>query len=497
MSEAVSTKNLPDDLESLKQIILEFQDENERLREQLKLMTQRKFGRKSEKTDPSQLQLFDEPDDIEDSLKTEEIATTEIKAHTRVKRNRTLPKDLPRKQIYYDLTEDEKICACGHQLHKLSDDKYEQLDYIPAQITVIEHIKSKYACKCCEDGVRTAKMPKQPIPKSIATAGLLSQVISSKYVDHLPLYRQESIFKRINIEISRATMSNWIFKCAELLEPVVTKLKQHIIESDYSRADETTLNVLSEKENRSKSYMWVFMSGSTAKQSVVFEYQPTRSGEVALEFLEGFHGYLQTDGYTGYNKLREKNTIIALGCWAHARRKFFEITKINKKSASAHKAVEYIDKLYKIERNAKLLNLEPDKIKEVRCKKSTLILDNFKKWLDKTAPRVPPKSALGNAIGYTLNQWDTLITYCLDGRLDIDNNAVERMIKPFACGRKNWLFQGNTRGAKASAILYSLVQTCKVNDIDPYKYLRYVLEQIPSFKPVEDLTALLPFNCKF
>ncbi len=489
--ENIAFENLPDDKDTLQKMVVDYHFEIQRLREQVKLFQQKRFGRKSEKTDAQQLSLFDE------NIETEEAAseTVTIKNHVRKKQNRALPKSLPREQKIYDLEDSEKICACGHELHKIGDDKYEQLEYIPAQIKVIEHIKFKYACKSCEEGIKTASMPKQPIPKSIATPGLLAQTITAKYVDHLPLYRQESILTRIGVTLPRATMSNWIFKCSDLLTPLVDLLKTNIIEESYACADETTVNVLSEKENRTHSYMWVFMAGPSGKQSVVFEYHPSRAGTIPTKFFEGFSGYLQTDAYQGYNGLCAKAEITSVGCWAHSRRKFFEITKISKKAGSAHIGVKFINSLYEIERKAKEQNLNFDQIKEIREEKSNPILEEFKIWLDKTISRVPPKSALGVALKYTINNWDVLNNYCLDGRISIDNNGIERMIKPFACGRKNWLFQGNTKGANASAILYSLVQTCKINKIDPYKYFRYVLTEFPNKKENEDLRKYLPQNC--
>jgi transposase len=509
MNQDTLLQKLPSDVDGLKNILASFCEANEtlsiknkilaevntnlteeieRLKELIKLLQHRKFGKKSEQTDDKQLTLFDEPEEANTTVEAKEI---EVSAHKRTK-NRSLPKNLPTEQIYYDLEESEKICACGKELHKFGEDKLEQLDYIPAKIKRIEHIKVKYSCKFCEI-VKTAKMPKQPIPKSIATPGLLAQIITSKYVDHLPLYRQEQIYARIGIDLPRATFANWIFKCAELLEPLVVKLKLNIIKSNYVQADETTVNVLSEKE-KSTNYMWVFMSEPKDTPSVVFEYNASRSGEVAANFLQGFSGYLQTDGYIAYNALKAQQNIIGLGCFAHVRRKFFEITKIIKNPGSAHIALKYINQLYKIERDARELNFNYKQLYEYRQEQAIPILTEFKAWLDKTVSRVQPKSATGVAINYTLNQWASLVNYCLDGTLEIDNNAIERMIKPFALGRKNWLFSGNAKGAEASAILYSLVQTCKINNVEPYEYFRHVLTVIPNISSDAELEKLLPQN---
>lgn len=288
-------------------------------------------------------------------------------------------------------------------------------------------------------------MPKQPIPKSIATPGLLSQIITSKYEDHLPLYQQEAMLKRIGIILPRATLSNWIFKSAERLCRLVDLLKTNIVTSNYAHADETTLNAISEQENRSQCYMWVFMAKHNGKYSVVYEYHPSRSAEVPNKFFEGFSGYLQSDGYADYNDLREKSEMTPLGSWAHVRRKFYEITKISKKSGSADVAMNFITKLYQVEKDAKDRGLNTNEIKNLRDEKSKPILDKFKAWLDKTITRAPPKSAIGQVLAYALNQWPTLITYCLDGNLQPDNNGPERMIKPFAYGRMNCHYQLSQR----------------------------------------------------
>jgi transposase len=471
-----------------------YEEEIFRLQDLIKLMQYRKFAPKTEKTDHKQLELFDEPEKIEE-LKNKLQDNIEIEKYTRKKPNRKLPQNLPREKIYYDLKEEEKTCSCGKKLNKFGEDVLEQLEYIPAKLKIIEHIKAKYSCKNCYECVKTAKMPKQPIPKSIASPGLLSQIITSKYVDHLPFYRQEKIYNRIGIALPRATFCNWIFKCAELLKPLYELLISKLISSTYIQADETTVNVLSEKD-KNMNYMWVFKTGKANNQIVIYRYDASRNSNVATNFLDKFSGYLQTDGYSGYNKLKDKKEIISVGCFAHARRKFYEITKISKKTGAAHMGLSFIDKLYNIEREIKGKNLNYDKIYIFRQQKSRPILDKFKIWLDKTVVRVPPKTALSKAINYTLNHWKSLTNYCLDGKLDIDNNAVERIIKPFTIGRKNWLFQGNTRGAEASAILYSLVQTCKLNNVEPYDYFKKVLTKIPNIKTLtrEDLLKYLPFN---
>jgi len=461
----------------------------------------RQFGRKSEKFDHrGQLPLFDEESSTEDESKEIEAEDESITVakHSRKKRGRRpLPSNLPREQVIHDLPEKEKICSCGHHLHRIGEDKSEKLDFIPARLKVIEHIRYKYGCRHCEEGVKTAQLPKQPIPKSIATPGLLAHVIVSKFVDHLPLYRQEKIFNRAGIDIPRATTCNWMMKCGELFMPLISLLKRNITTSTYAKADETPVTVLSKdgRKNSSSSYMWVFTTGNPGKKSIVFEYHPTRAGYVAEEFFNGFKGFLQTDAYSGYNAVLSNAGVTGLGCWAHARRPFNDIVKISKNSGAAHMALSFIQKLYAVEREAKNSKLSAEETLKLRQTKSKPILTKFKSWLDKTSLKVLSSSTIGKAINYTLNHWVSLNVYITDGNLDIDNNSTERAIKPFALGRSNWLFCGNERGAKNSAAIYSLVETCKANNIEPYAYFRYALALLPNADSESDFEKLLPQNC--
>ena len=493
---------LPNDLASLKEMIIFLQDEVERLKELNKLLLAHRFGRKSEKINPGQLdlQLFDEPS-IADSEVDLEAADEELSiTYKRKKSGRPpLPKNLPRETITYDLSEEEKVCLCGHALHYIKSEKSEQIDYVPAKIKIIEHVRPKYGCRACEGGVKIAPMPKLPLPKSIAAPGFLANLLVSKYQDHLPLYRQEQIWKRIGLDIPRATMSYMTLKASKLLSPLVDLLRDDIIKSDYAKADETPVTVLERDGKRGSfgGYMWVFTSGLADKRAVVFKYHSSREGKVAEDFLDDFKGYLQTDGYSGYLKFRTSANITSLGCMQHCRRKFIEIIKISgkNKSGAAYIAVKYIQKLYLLESKAKEEKLSFDEISRMRLEKSTPIINEFHTWLLSIQPKVPPRSKLGEAIYYALNQWSTLVVYLSDGRLDIDNNSTERMIKPFALGRKNWLFSGNENGAKASAIIYSLLETAKANDLEPYSYFRYILTHLPYAQTDEERKILLPQYC--
>jgi len=502
-----SIADLPQDTFRLQTMVMELLQEkkaleskNEHLHYQLLKALKQRYGKISEKSNHGQIELpiFDEAtDENEEEIRLAEAEIT-VAGHTRTKTGRKpLPKDLPREQIIHDLPPEQKICACGHALHQIGEDKSEQLEYIPSTIKVVEHLRLKYACRSCEEGVKTATLPKQPIPRSIATPGLLAHVVVSKFEDHLPLYRQEKIWQRIGVDIRRATLCNWVLKCGELVSPLINLLKQSITSDDYLHADETPVQVLDEEGRpaSSKSYMWVYASGPPSKPLVIYEYQPTRKGQIPYEFLLDFKGYLQTDAYSGYNLLRERHDVVVLGCWAHARRKFFEIVKATKDTGKAQTALNFIAKLYEVEKKAREAELKSDDVFKLRQEKSKAILERFKIWLDDLVDRVPPKSPLGNAIAYTLTNWISLNVYLTNGYLRIDNNYVENKIRPFALGRRNWLFMGNAKGATAAANLLSLIESAKANGLEAYYYLRYIFTKIPSCETEEQLKELLPSLC--
>jgi transposase len=415
----------------------------------------------------------------------------------RPKRGRKpLPEGLFRENVLHELSEDKRFCSCGCLLSKIGEEISEQLELIPAQLKVLRHLRSKYACKTCQEGVITTPLPPQPIPKSMATPGLLAHVAVAKFDDHLPLYRQSEIWERLGVTLARSTLSNWILKMGTLLNPLVELMQTHIVNSDYVKADETTVQVLNEPEraNVAKSYMWLYMTGAAINPAIVYVYEETRHGEHAKTYLEGFKGTLQTDGYSGYHCVVGQEGVSAAGCWAHARRKFFDVwTLANKKEGAASKALDVIGKLYEIEEWMKEEKFDKNQIKAKRQEKSKPILQAFHAWLIELQPKVPPKSPLATAITYALNQWQPLLQYLKDGRFTIDNNAAESQIRPFTVGRKNWLFMGNPLGAKAGAVLYSLIETAKANGLNPEKYLKFILEKIPLLEP-SNFVTLLPWN---
>lgn len=493
--------------EELQQLLLEKDKvveqhikENARLRHHLNMLLQQRFGKQSDKLDnPHQGYLFDEdrlPATEEVTPSEEDNAFITVDKHQRKRGRKPLPKELPRIQRVHDLSDEEKQCACGCQLTQIGDEKTEQLEFIPAQVRVIEHVQLKYACKTCEETIRLASKPKQPIPKSIATPGLLSHVLVSKFCDHLPFYRQENILQRMGIDIARASLCNWTLKCADLLTPLINIMQREMCAYDIGYADETTVQVLKETERpaSSKSYMWLFAGGPPEKRSFIYQYDPSRSHAVAEAFWSGFKGYLHTDGYQGYQTLFAKSDINGVHCWAHARRKFVDIIKVTKKATLAQWAVKHIAKLYALEKQMKQGVYITDQIASFRQKKGKPLLEQFKRWCDEHLTTVPPESPIGKAIKYCLKYWDNLMRYIEDGRLDIDNNLSERAIKPFVMGRKAWLFHDNPKGAKAGAVIYSLIETCKAHKIEPYAYLKYVLTKIVDCESDEDYEKLLPFN---
>jgi transposase len=512
-----ATDQLPDDVESLKSLVADQLARNEQLeaekqavsqeneglkarvltlQEQLNLALARRYAASSEKISPDQYRLFDEAEvDTEETLEDDEVI---VPAHTRKKRGRKkLPDTLPRLDVVHQLSGDDLICPHdGSVLNEIGEKTSEQLDIIPAKIQVIRHIRKQYACKCGQC-IKTAALPKQPIPKSMASPGLLAHITVSKYQDALPLYRQETILRRIGVDIPRATLANWMIRSGTLIQPLINLMRDQMLEYDIIQMDETPVQVLKEPDKRaqSKSYIWVQRGGPPDRRVVLYDYDPGRSAQVPKRLLEGFGGYLQTDGYDGYNAVVAANDLVHVGCMAHARRRFSDAVKAqgrNRKRGKAHRGLSLIRKLYRIERQAR--KLTPQERYGRRQKHSKPILKQIRKWLDDVLPQVAPTSATGQALSYLHNEWNQLTRYLDDGRLEIDNNGAENAIRPFVLGRKNWLFSASVKGVKSSANLYSLIETAKANGLEPYAYLRHVFTELPKAETVEAIEALLPGN---
>jgi transposase len=518
----VDLKSLPDDASLPKDIVLslidqlevKYQEKIHYLEEQLRLFKNELFGRSSEKRHephPDQVPLFSGDDNPAADSTQPSDDTIVIAAHSRKKPGRKpLPKDLPRIDIIHDLSEEQKQCGCGARLSRIGEEICEKLDYIPARLRVERHIRYKYACKSCEgvedDGpsVRIAPAPVQLIPKSNATAGLLAHIGVSKFADGLPLYRQQKIFDRLGIEMPRAVMAKWMVQAARRCAGLVDLLRGEIRSGPLINIDESPLQVLNEegRKNTSKSYMWVYRGGQPDRPALLYQYHRTRSGREALEFLDDYHGYIQSDDFSGYDHLDQKPDIVHLGCWAHARRKFVKVVQVRKKHRSkrvnpkslADEALDYIGKLYQIEKEAQQRQLDAAQIRQLRQEKAKPLLDAFKSWLQTNQPLTPPKGLLGQAISYTLTNWNKLIIYLEDGRLRADNNLVENAIRPFVLGRKNWLFAGSPDGAEASATFFSLIETAKANGLEPYAYLRHIFKKLPLAQTEQDFKKLLPQN---
>jgi transposase len=481
---------------------IELEETNATLLHYLKLAQAARFGSKSEKVSddegtpmlPGIGQVFDEASvDVEPKKPAKKRAAQGGR--------KPLPDHLPRDEVTHDIEEHKKVCPCGHPLKCIGKEESEQLEFIPAQLKVIKNVRLKYGCKACEDTMILAKMPPQALPKTMAGPGLLAHILVSKYDDHLPLYRQAEMWERAGVDLDCTTMGRWVMSCGDLLMPLVDLMKQDIMASGSVQADETGVQVMNEKgrKNKSKSYMWVFKTAGDKNSKIVYHYSPTRNSDVISSFLSGFEGYLQSDGYTAYTKFAAESphNIINLGCWAHARRKFVEITKVAAKKGVAFGAVKLIAELYKIERQAKADNLSFEEIQERRQKESKPILEELKKFLLDHQDAVPPQSLLGKAISYTLKNWEHLTVYLERGDLEIDNNATERCVKPFAVGRKNWYFKGCVKGANASAAIYSLIETAKSHGHNPYNYLKDIFSRLPQkIAAGESLEDLLPYNWK-
>lgn len=466
------------------------------LEEWLKQQRQRRFGTSSEKVSPDQLGLFNEAEATEQEAVTTAEAVT-VAAHTRQKKPRvSIPDDLPRETVIHDLPEDQKTCPHdGTALQVIGSDDHEQLDIVPARIQVIRHRRLKYACPCCEQHIVTAAKPRQPIEKSIASPGLLAFVATQKYCDALPLYRQSDSFKRIGIQLDRTNLANWMVACGALIQPLINLLHGHLLDRPLVHMDETTLQVLKEpgKTPQSNSYLWL-MASFTEQPILLFRYDPSRSQRVPKELLDSSVNALMVDGYEWYQSACDDYQIQRLGCWAHARRKFVDAQKLQPKGKTgrADQALVFIQKLYLIEKQIK--DAPPDQRYRIRQQQAKPIIDKIRQWLQKSLLQVPPKMALGKALQYLHNQWDRLIGYLDDGAYPIDNNAAENAIRPFTVGRKNWLFANSQAGAKASANLYSLIQTAKANGLNPYAYLKQVFKELPNATSVEDIEQLLPWH---
>jgi len=517
--------------------------------EQLKLSRRRQFGVSSEKSDYSQLNffdssdpnLFDEAEDNSDNS-DKEPDIEEVKAYRRKKARTSadrLPPDLPVEIIEHQLSDDEQTCPeCGGHLHVMGHEVREELKLIPAKAVIIRHIRNIYACRDCEKNAQSVPIVKAPMPEpvikgSFASPEAVAHIAVQKFVMGVPLYRQEQEWDRNGVKLSRQTMSNWLIKSAEdWLKPIYDRLHEFLCDGGVAHADETTVQVLREpgKTAQSKSYMWLYrtsgdaerpadagtafpsaagaehitggdsehQTGGNAKHPIVlYEYQPSRSGDHPAEFLKNFKGFLHTDGWSAYHS-GLPGSITVVGCWAHVRRKFDEALMATPEKdrigSEALHGKHLCDQLFSLERNFSELPADDNfnARYSARIERSKPLMDDFFAWAGKS--RALPKTLLGRAVKYALDQRRWLENVLLDGRLELSNNRAERSIKPFVIGRKNWLFNNTPKGATASAMIYSIIETAKENGLNPYEYLTYIFRAAPNLLDKNQVDDLLPWN---
>lgn len=489
--------------------------ELEVIKEQLRLMVTQRYGRRSERqTDDSTADLFNEAEEL---IETEQAqaehqagdeADSETITYSRKKAKsgrQSIPDHLPREVIEHDLPEADKICACGESKSRIGAETSERMEYIPARVYVEQHIRHKYACRCCEEnGVQIANMPASILPKSNAGPGLLAYTLVSKFQDSLPLHRQSAILARHDIDIPRQTLARWHIQASERMAPLMERFETALKDSAIILMDEshTQVNREAGRDPSSQSQMWVRRGlsppGETARRRrdvTLYHYSSSRSSTVAAELLRGYTGALMTDGYAGYTKVARQYGLQHAQCWAHARRKFVEAEKAlpkGKKSPAITAILNEIKKLYAIER--RIQDKTAEEKQAIREQDAEPILSKLRQRLEEKQSPVTPKSKLGKAIHYTLKLWKGLTEYVTNGHLPIDNNGAENAIRPFVVGRKNWLFSDTVNGAKASATWYSVMETAKANGLEPYHYLKRVFEQLPLVESDQDIDQLLPWN---
>jgi transposase len=506
---AVARRTLADlnalDADALRALILVQQDElasrNTEI-DNLKLLVLKlkrmQFGRKSEKLDKQIEQLELRLEDLE-AQQSERAATTPgvgapIVSEAAKPVRRPLPEHLPRETQTY--TPEENACPdCGGKLRRLGEDVSEVLEYVPASFKVIRQVRPKLSCGGCER-ILQAPAPGRPIARGMAGPGLLAHVLVGKYGDHLPLYRQSEIYQREGVELDRSTLADWVGGTSRLLAPLVEALRRYVLDTAKLHGDDVPVPVLAPGNGCTKTArLWTYVrddrpSASKAAPAVWFAYSPDRKGEHPEAHLRGFRGTLQADGYAGFNRLYETGAIHEAACWAHVRRKFFDLEQAHA-SPIATEALSRIGHLYGIEKEIR--GRSPDERARIRQGRTRPLLESMHEWFRATLAKLPKKSAVTSAINYALGRWTALVRFCQDGQLEIDNNAAERALRAVALGRKNYLFAGADSGGQRAAAMYSLIGSAKLNGLDPEAYLRSVLGRIADH-PINRIQELLPWN---
>jgi transposase len=507
MSVASSNPNhpLPQDLEALQQLVREQRRQIEHLQLVIAKLKRLQFGRSSEQLTPeldaqiAQLELSLEELETAQGERTPSTPAALLPASPRPVHpvRRPLPAELPRERCVHEPAGDRERCACGGVMRHLSEDAAEVLEYVPSRFKVIRHVRPKYGCASCQRIVQ-APAPTRPIARGLAGPGLLAHVLVSKYSDHLPLYRQSEIYAREGLDLDRSTLADWVGGASGLLAPLVERLKAHVLGADKLHADDTPVPVLSPGSGKTKlGRIWTYVRDDRGYQgaappAVWFAYSPDRKAKHPIEHLSAFRGILQADGYAGFNGLydRAQNPLTEAACWAHARRKFYELATATD-SPMANEALVRIGALYEIEESIR--GQPATERQRERHARASPILDELQRWLLANVRLVSKKSELAGAIHYALSRWRALTRYRDDGRIEIDNNAAERALRAIALGRKNYLFAGSDAGGERAAALYSLIGTCKLHSINPHAYLAHVLAQLPEH-PINRVHELLPRN---
>jgi transposase len=493
----VEVESLKAKLEKEQRRLALYEDELSRLHGILRKLKVAVFGPRSEKwVSQEQILLFNEPE--EEAAKREEKRSDEddseikVGAHTKRRgKRRPLPQNLPREVVVIDLKDEEKFAADGSALRVIGKEVSEKLEYQPAVMKVVETHRLKYGGAEGTDTVKVAENPPSIVPKGIATSSLLAHIVTSKFCDGLPLYRQEEQFGRLGVELSRSSMGRWIIAASELCQGIWNALEERLLKEPYVCCDETPVQVLKEKGRtaESKSWMWVRCTPSAEKPIALFDYDPSRSGQVAKRLFAGYEGFFQVDGYSAYNALELNPKLIRIGCNMHGRRKFFDAFDASSKGKSlAEQGLKFYGKLYKIEERASPLTY--DERHRLRQKEAVPIWDEMKAWAHQHHEAVPPKSKIGDAFRYFLSEYEYLTGYLKDGRIEMDNGYAERAVKYFAIGRKNWLFSDSVDGAQASSLFYSFLVTARLNDVDPYQALKKIFDHVPLAQTADDYERL-------
>lgn len=483
-------------VQQLRARVTEGEQQIARLTHQLHQHLRARFGRKSERLTEGQLQLFLAELAVTGQVEVDDAAPTPpARRPNGPPHGRRRPAAaLRRERVVHETPAADRACPGCHQpMPQIGEEVSEQLEYRPAAFVVLEHVRAKYACRACGEAVVTAAKPPQPIEKGLPGPGLLAQVLTAKYADHTPLWRQVGQYRRHGVDLAPSTLGDWVAASAELLGPLVAHMKRVVLTSDCIQTDDTKVPVLDVSRSTVRDgYCWAYV-GDAAHPCTTYDFSPNRQQTWPQAYLAGYTGYLQADAYKGYDQLFTAGRVIEVGCLAHARRYFYDAQETD--LARALSAMAFIRVCYDVERDATAAGATPAERQALRQARAKPVLDQFGEWLGVQAKAVLPKSPIAAAITYAQNQWAALNRYLEDGRLDIDNNAAERALRGVVVGRKNYLFVGSDEGGRRAAIHYSVVATCKRHDVDPFAYLRDVLARLPTH-PASRIDELLPHRWK-